>query len=71
MGLEKIDFIWYVKRVSLWALVGYISGAGVYVIQEKIFPQASAAPMEEQIEHQEQVPHTEHAALPKFDTLNI
>jgi Na+/H+ antiporter NhaD/arsenite permease-like protein len=41
MGLEKIDFIWYFKRVSLLALVGYLGGAGVFVIQEKIFPSSS------------------------------
>ncbi|RMF42167.1 MAG: sodium:proton antiporter [Planctomycetota bacterium] len=38
MGLEKIDFVWYVKRISLWALVGYLGGAGVFVVQEKFFP---------------------------------
>lgn len=32
MGLEKIDFIWYLKRISLLALVGYLSGAGVYYL---------------------------------------
>ena len=30
MGLEKIDFIWYVKRMSLLAVAGYLAGAGVY-----------------------------------------
>lgn len=33
MGLEKIDFIWYLKRISLLALIGYLSGAGVYYLQ--------------------------------------
>ncbi|MES2720424.1 MAG: sodium:proton antiporter NhaD [Pseudomonadota bacterium] len=33
MGLEKIEFIWYVKNISLLALAGYIAGAIVYVIQ--------------------------------------
>lgn len=33
MGLEKIEFIWYVKNISLLALSGYIAGAVVYVIQ--------------------------------------
>lgn len=32
MGLEKIDFIWYVKKISLLALIGYISGAVVYYL---------------------------------------
>jgi Na+/H+ antiporter NhaD/arsenite permease-like protein len=33
MGLEKIDFIWYVKKISLLALIGYLAGAAVYVVQ--------------------------------------
>lgn len=33
MGLEKIEFIWYVKNISLLALSGYIAGAVIYVIQ--------------------------------------
>ncbi len=32
MGMEKIDFIWYLKRISLLALLGYLAGAGVYYI---------------------------------------
>lgn len=32
MGMEKIDFIWYLKRISIWALVGYLAGAGVYIL---------------------------------------
>ncbi|RLD65452.1 MAG: sodium:proton antiporter, partial [Bacteroidetes bacterium] len=27
MGMEKIDFIWYLKKISLLALLGYVSGA--------------------------------------------
>jgi Na+/H+ antiporter NhaD/arsenite permease-like protein len=30
MGIEKIDFIWYFKKISLLAFIGYISGAFVY-----------------------------------------
>ena len=33
MGLEKIEFVWYVKNISLLALAGYIAGALVYVLQ--------------------------------------
>lgn len=33
MGMEKIDFIWYMKKISLLALVGYLAGAGVYYLQ--------------------------------------
>lgn len=32
MGLEKIEFFWYVKRISLLALIGYVSGAVVYIL---------------------------------------
>lgn len=33
MGLEKIHFFWYVKNISGLALVGYLAGAGVYLLQ--------------------------------------
>ena len=33
MGLEKIDFFWYVRKVSGWALLGYLAGAAVYITQ--------------------------------------
>lgn len=36
MGLEKIDFIWYVKKISLLALAGYLAGAAVYYFQMQI-----------------------------------
>ncbi len=32
MGIEKIDFIWYLKRIGPLALVGYLAGAGVYLL---------------------------------------
>lgn len=32
MGLEKIDFIWYMKKISLLAIVGYLAGAGTYYL---------------------------------------
>ncbi len=32
MGLEKIDFIWYLKKISLLALVGYLSGILTYYL---------------------------------------
>lgn len=35
MGMEKINFIWYMKRLSLLALAGYLAGAGVYYLQEE------------------------------------
>lgn len=30
MGLEKVDFVWYFRRISFAALVGYFAGIGVY-----------------------------------------
>ncbi len=33
MGLEKIDFIWYAKKISGLALLGYLAGAAVYLTQ--------------------------------------
>jgi Na+/H+ antiporter NhaD/arsenite permease-like protein len=32
MGIEKIDFIWYMKKISLIALLGYAAGAIIYLI---------------------------------------
>ena len=32
MGMEKIDFIWYIKRISLLAMLGYFAGAIIYLI---------------------------------------
>jgi len=36
MGLEKIHFFWYVKRISGLALVGYFAGAGTYLLQYQL-----------------------------------
>lgn len=33
MGLEKIHFFWYFKRISGLALLGYFAGAGVFLLQ--------------------------------------
>ncbi len=33
MGMEKIDFIWYMKRISLLAMLGYFAGAAAYYFQ--------------------------------------
>lgn len=30
MGLEKIDFVWYLKNISIYALIGYLAGFGTY-----------------------------------------
>lgn len=31
MGMEKIDFIWYLRRISLIAMIGYFAGAFAYL----------------------------------------
>ncbi len=31
MGIEKIEFFWYVRKISLLALLGYLGGAATYV----------------------------------------
>ena len=36
MGMEKIDFIWYMKRISLLALLGYFAGIATYWLQATI-----------------------------------
>ena len=33
MGLEKIQFGWYLKKISWLALIGYFSGIAVYIVQ--------------------------------------
>ncbi|MDE6266399.1 MAG: sodium:proton antiporter NhaD [Muribaculaceae bacterium] len=37
MGLERINFGWYLKRFSLLALAGYLAGAGVYILEVYLF----------------------------------
>ena len=52
MGLEKVDFLWYAKHVSIGAAIGYFAGIATYLAQEavlsgslmnSIMPQAVAA----------------------------
>lgn len=33
MGLERIEFLWYARRIAVPALAGYLAGAVVYVAQ--------------------------------------
>lgn len=37
MGMEKIDFFWYVKRITWLALLGYFGGAFSYLLIEHLF----------------------------------
>lgn len=32
MGLEKIEFFWYVKKISWLAVIGYFAGIGVFLL---------------------------------------
>ncbi len=32
MGLERIDFFWYLKKISLLAIIGYFAGAFAYIL---------------------------------------
>lgn len=32
MGLERIDFIWYLKKLTWLAIVGYVAGAAVFIL---------------------------------------
>jgi len=34
--MEKIDFLWYLKRVSFIATLGYLAGAGVFLLQQAL-----------------------------------
>ena len=37
MGLEKIDFFWYARKIGGLALLGYLAGAAAYVVQYRLF----------------------------------
>lgn len=37
MGIEKIEFIWYLKKVSWIVIAGYFAGAAVFILQHRLF----------------------------------
>ena len=37
MGIEKVDFMWYAKRITASAFAGYIIGIGAYLLQAQVF----------------------------------
>lgn len=37
MGLERVSFGWYLKRISFLALLGYLGGAAFYILQNNFF----------------------------------
>jgi len=49
MGLEKVDFLWYAKNVSVGAAIGYFAGIAAYLVENAILqgglflPQAAVA----------------------------
>ncbi len=36
MGMERIDFIWYLKKITWLAFMGFIVGAGVFLLFERV-----------------------------------
>jgi len=36
MGMEKIDFIWYLKKIAWLAFAGFIAGAAVFLLFERV-----------------------------------
>jgi Na+/H+ antiporter NhaD/arsenite permease-like protein len=34
MGIEKINFFWYLKKISLLALLGFLAGVGTFILQQ-------------------------------------
>ncbi|MEZ4793215.1 MAG: SLC13 family permease [Gelidibacter sp.] len=37
MGMEKIDFFWYLKKISWLALIGFLAGAVTFMFTRTIF----------------------------------
>ncbi len=36
MGMEKIDFIWYLKKITWLAFAGFIAGAAIFILLERV-----------------------------------
>jgi len=37
MGMERIDFIWYLKKISWLAAIGFVAGAIVFLVMYSLF----------------------------------
>ncbi|MBL7816232.1 MAG: sodium:proton antiporter NhaD [Saprospiraceae bacterium] len=37
MGMEKIEFFWYVKRITFIAALGYFAGCAVFILEHFVF----------------------------------
>jgi Na+/H+ antiporter NhaD/arsenite permease-like protein len=38
MGMERVDFAWYLRKVTPLALAGYVAGVGAYVAMNTLLP---------------------------------
>jgi Na+/H+ antiporter NhaD/arsenite permease-like protein len=38
IGMEKIEFLWYLKRFTPWALIGFFAGAGAFILINLLIP---------------------------------
>ena len=36
MGLEKIEFGWYARKIAWLAILGYVAGAAIYIVQYRL-----------------------------------
>ena len=36
MGMEKISFFWYLKKIAWLALIGFVAGAGVFILMREL-----------------------------------
>jgi di/tricarboxylate transporter len=36
MGMERIDFIWYFKKIAWLAMIGFIAGCGTFMLLVKL-----------------------------------
>ncbi len=43
MGMERIDFIWYMKKISWVAFLGFMAGALSYIVLHPLLPSVAAA----------------------------
>jgi Na+/H+ antiporter NhaD/arsenite permease-like protein len=37
MGMEKVDFFWYFKKITWLAVIGYLAGAGFFILEHFLF----------------------------------
>ncbi len=37
MGMEKIEFFWYMRNITFYAVIGYLAGAFLYILMEPLF----------------------------------